>query len=131
MSQIIPSKSVPSLSRIGGLVVKLAVAICSRATSASPGFDSRPMQLLSFCFFCPSPLTTTSFYTCQAHIFLHRKSIYDLQFDVSSATRSTIWPISNGWLGVASPVLSASRWGAHSFSSPTSLNKAHLVGQAS
>ncbi|KAF1851227.1 uncharacterized protein K460DRAFT_30100 [Cucurbitaria berberidis CBS 394.84] len=40
---------------IGGLVVKLAVATPRRATSASPGFDSRPMHsffllfLRSFC----------------------------------------------------------------------------------
>ncbi|KAL1795520.1 hypothetical protein ACET3X_005744 [Alternaria dauci] len=32
--------------RIGGLVVKLAVAILHRTVSASPGFDSRPMQRL-------------------------------------------------------------------------------------
>ena len=31
---------------IGGLVVKLAVAILHRTVSASPGFDSRPMQAL-------------------------------------------------------------------------------------
>ena len=30
--------------RIGGLVVKLAVAILHRTVSASPGFDSRPMH---------------------------------------------------------------------------------------
>jgi hypothetical protein len=34
----------PSISRIGGLVVKLAVAILHRTVSASPGFDSRPMH---------------------------------------------------------------------------------------
>ena len=34
--------------RIGGLVVKLAVAI-HWTVSASPGFDSRPMQALFFC----------------------------------------------------------------------------------
>jgi hypothetical protein len=32
-------------SSIGGLVVKLAVAILYRTVSASPGFDSRPMHL--------------------------------------------------------------------------------------
>jgi hypothetical protein len=39
---------------IGGLVVKLAVAI---PVSASPGFDSRPMQSYFLPFFA-SPLTT-------------------------------------------------------------------------
>jgi hypothetical protein len=34
----------PRLFSIGGLVVKLAVAILHRTVSASPGFDSRPMQ---------------------------------------------------------------------------------------
>jgi hypothetical protein len=38
---------------IGGLVVKLAVAIRSQsATSASPGFDSRPMHFLFCLYFC-------------------------------------------------------------------------------
>ena len=35
-------------SRIGGLVVKLAVAILHRTVSASPGFDSRPMHYALF-----------------------------------------------------------------------------------
>jgi hypothetical protein len=42
---------VGSKPRIGGLVVKLAVAIHHRTVSASPGFDSRPMQLVEFLFF--------------------------------------------------------------------------------
>ena len=32
-------------------MVKLAVAILHRTVSASPGFDSRPMQLLTFFLF--------------------------------------------------------------------------------
>jgi hypothetical protein len=36
--------SISSKNRIGGLVVKLAVAILSRTVSASPGFDFRPMH---------------------------------------------------------------------------------------
>jgi hypothetical protein len=38
----------PSTFCIGGLVVKLAVAILQRTVSASPGFDSRPMQVFFF-----------------------------------------------------------------------------------
>ena len=38
------SSSFITFFRIGGLVVKLAVAILHRTVSASPGFDSRPMQ---------------------------------------------------------------------------------------
>ena len=34
-------------NRIGGLVVKLAVAIHHWTVSASPGFDSRPMHFAS------------------------------------------------------------------------------------
>ena len=37
------------ITSIGGLVVKLAVAIHHRTVSASPGFDSRPMH-----YFCHS-----------------------------------------------------------------------------
>ena len=37
---------ISSITSIGGLVVKLAVAIHHRRVSASPGFDSRPMHYL-------------------------------------------------------------------------------------
>ena len=37
---------------IGGLVVKLAVAILTRTVSASPGFDSRPMQQYFLPLYC-------------------------------------------------------------------------------
>ena len=40
-----------SIFRIGGLVVKLAVAILHWTVSASPGFDSRPMHYLLWLFF--------------------------------------------------------------------------------
>ena len=38
-----------NFTSIGGLVVKLAVAIHLRTVSASPGFDSRPMHFLLLC----------------------------------------------------------------------------------
>ena len=41
---IIDDMLFPSKNRIGGLVVKLAVAKPHSSVSASPGFDSRPMQ---------------------------------------------------------------------------------------
>jgi hypothetical protein len=40
----IPIPNSSSNHRIGGLVVKLAVATLYRTVSASPGFDSRPMH---------------------------------------------------------------------------------------
>jgi hypothetical protein len=39
--------TIRTANRIGGLVVKLAVAIHHRTVSASPGFDSRPMHFAS------------------------------------------------------------------------------------
>jgi hypothetical protein len=41
------SSTMRTVNRIGGLVVKLAVAIHHRTVSASPGFDSRPMHFAS------------------------------------------------------------------------------------